>query len=79
MAAGPAPGLAGWEPLRLAEEREGEASTRWKRRGARRSGAETRGKGRRLLSVEVRDSPSLPLGFIDLREPHSPNRARRAH
>jgi hypothetical protein len=32
-----------------------------------------------VLSVEVRDSPFPPLGFIDLREPRSASRARRAH
>jgi hypothetical protein len=38
-----------------------EVNTRRKRKGARRSGAEARSKGRQALSVEVKDSPSFPL------------------
>jgi hypothetical protein len=48
--------------------------------GAR--GALERKQGRReqwVLSVEVKNSPLPTLGFIDPREPRSPNRALRAH
>jgi hypothetical protein len=50
-----------------------------KGKGARSRRTKARSKGRQVLSVEVRDSPLPPLGFIDLREPRSPNRARWAH
>jgi hypothetical protein len=36
------------------------------------------GKGVTVLSGKVRDSPVPLFGFIDLRETHSPDRARRA-
>jgi hypothetical protein len=77
MAVDPTPGLAGWVPLQLAVAREGEAGGERKQRGAQLE--ESRRKGASTLSGKVRDSPFPPLGFIDLREPRSPNRARRAH
>jgi hypothetical protein len=46
---------------------------------ARSRGRKAEGKGAAALSGKVRDSPFPLLGFIDLREPHSPNRVRRAH
>jgi hypothetical protein len=47
--------------------------------GARSQRRKAEGKGAAALNGEVRDSPFPSLGFIDLREPRSPNRARCAH
>jgi hypothetical protein len=53
-----------------------EASSEREQRGAqRRSDQEASGEGQRTLSDEVRDFPLPLLGFIDLGESRSPNRA----
>jgi hypothetical protein len=46
--------------------------------GARSWRTKAKGKGEATLSDEVRDSPFPLLGFIDLREPRSPNRVPHA-
>jgi hypothetical protein len=55
------------------------ANSRRKRKGTWCSGTEARSRGRWALSVEVKNSPFLPLGFIDPWEPRSPNRTLCAH
>jgi hypothetical protein len=52
-----------------------------KRNEGARSAREWKREGREkwALSVEVKDSPLPPLGFIDPWEPRSPNRALCTH
>jgi hypothetical protein len=65
--------------MSIGGRRGDEANAKGKRRGARCSGTKKGRWEQWALSVEVKNLPLPPLGFIDPREPRSPNRVLRAH